>query len=120
MSFHFSAAREAAGPNRRLDVRLSGRMTLGPHLLEFSRALMDALTACRAGAVLLDMSRVEAIDSAGLGELMILFTTAGQHGCRVALLSPSAHIVRVLQTTRLQAILRDFPDVESAAAWLSG
>jgi anti-sigma B factor antagonist len=102
-----------------LDVRLSGRMTLGPHLLEFSQDVIAALTACRASAVLLDMSQVEAIDSAGLGELMILFTTAGQHDCRVCLVSPSAHIARILETTRLRAILRDFPDAESANAWLS-
>jgi anti-anti-sigma factor len=118
MPFHFSLDRssEAGQP---LSVRLSGQMTLGPRLLEFSRMAIAALASRKANALLLEMSEVDAIDSAALGELIIIYTAAGQQSCRICLVSPSAQIVRLLDTTRLRAMLPDFRDAELASAWLA-
>jgi anti-anti-sigma regulatory factor len=60
------------------------------------------------------MSEVDAIDSAGLGELVIIYTAAGQQRCRICPVNPSAQIVRLLDTTRLRAMLPDFRDAELA------
>jgi anti-anti-sigma factor len=65
------------------------------------------------------MSDVDAIDSAGLGELVIVYTAAGQQNCQICLVNPSAQIVRLLDTTRLRAMLPDFQDAERARAWLA-
>jgi anti-anti-sigma factor len=94
-------------------------MTLGPQLLEFSRITVAALASRKANAVLLEMSEVDAIDSAGLGELVIVYTAAGRQNCRICLVNPSAQIVRLLDTTRLRAMLPDFRDAELAKSWLS-
>jgi anti-sigma B factor antagonist len=119
MSFRFFLERPSED-GQPLLVRLSGRMTLGPHLLEFSRSVISALSSVRARAVLLEVSQVEEIDSSGLGELVILYSAAGQQHCRIGLLNPPPQIVRLLERTRLRAILPDFRDLESARAGLSG
>ena len=93
-------------------------MTLGPHLLEFSKVAIAAIQSHRSSAILLDMSGVEAIDSAGLGELVILYTAAGQSQCRLALLNPSPHIIRLLETTRLSGLLPHFDGNASAIPWI--
>ena len=82
--------------------------------------LMTAPVAVRRrpSAVLLDCGEVEEVDSAGLGELVILYTAAGQHHCRLVLVSPSLRLRRLLETTRLSGLLPQFADVQAAQAWI--
>ena len=118
MAFHFTIEHpdDDGGP---ISVRLSGRMTLGPHLLDFSRRTADLLASHRAPGVFLDVSGVDDLDSAGLGELVILYTTAGQNKCRLCLLDPTPRIVKLLETTKLSGILPHFRTVAAANAWLA-
>jgi anti-sigma B factor antagonist len=103
-----------------LVVRLSGRMTLGPHLLAFGRRITELLTARSFRAVLLDMTAVEELDSAGLGELVILYTAANELGCRLCLFAPPSRVTHLLESTRLTGILPHFADRQAAEAWVSG
>jgi anti-anti-sigma factor len=121
MSFYFTIDRPSGEPRQSepLSIRLSGRMTLGPQLIDFSRRVADILASRRSGGVSLDVSAVDDLDSAGLGELVVLYTTAGQNGCRVCLVNPTPRIVRLLETTKLSGILPYFPNAGEAAAWLS-
>lgn len=115
-AFNFERSTYGAGP---LIGYLRGRMTLGPHLVEFSKSAMAAVASRGATAIILEMSAVEALDSAGLGELVILYTAAGQHNCKVCLVNPTAQIVRVLETTRLSGIIPSFQNQTTAATWAS-
>jgi len=88
-----------------VSIRLRGRLTLEPRLVEFGRHVGELLASEKPAGVLLDVSGLVEIDSAGLGELVILYTTAGQHGSRLCLVDPTARTVRLLEATRLSEIL---------------
>lgn len=99
-------------------MELSGRLTLGPQLVEFGRKAGELITAQRPRGVLMRISGIEEMDSAGLGELVVLYTLAGQFGARVCLVQPSPRIVHLLETTKLAGILPHFDTAESGASWI--
>jgi anti-anti-sigma factor len=101
-----------------LRLSLSGRLTLGPQLVEFGRKAGELVSTQRPAGVLLDIMGIEEMDSAGLGELVILYTLAGQIGARVCLVQPSPRIVHLLETTKLSGILPHFDTAESGASWI--
>jgi anti-sigma B factor antagonist len=113
MVFHFTVE-ERTDP---LIVRLGGRLTLSPQLLDFGRRVAAIVAQRSAQGVLLEMGSIEEIDSAGLGELVILYTTASQHGCRLCLVHPTPKIAQLLETTKLSGILPHFDDAVAAASW---
>jgi anti-sigma B factor antagonist len=116
MAFRFTIERPLSADSPCI-VRLDGRLTLGPQLLDFGRRVAELLASRPGPCVLLDISAVEEVDSAGLGELVILYTTAGQNGSRLCLLSPTPRIAHLLETTRLSGILPHFADEAAAARW---
>ena len=99
-----------------VEVRVSGDLTLGPQLRRFAEKLAERMTAGRAHALLLDLSALGNIDSAGLGELVILHTTGAEHHCRVALVGTPARVVTLLVTTRLDGLLPRYDSMEAARA----
>jgi anti-sigma B factor antagonist len=101
-----------------LVVHLAGHVTLGPQLGPFGRQVAAAIAERKSTAVLLDLAEVEEIDSAGLGELVVLYTNAGQHQCRLCLIGPTARVRRLLETTRLSGLLPQFDDEAAALHYL--
>lgn len=63
----------------------------------------------------LDLGGVEMIDSAGLGELVLLYLWARASGCEFKLARPSPEICRLLELTNLASVFEIRPAVESAA-----
>jgi anti-sigma B factor antagonist len=118
MAFHFTVERPKTSSSHAV-IRMSGRLTLGPHLLDFGRRIAELLSSHTGPGVLLDVAGINDVDSAGLGELVILYTTAGQHDCRLGLVGASARLVQLLETTRLSGILPHFADEEAAKSWIS-
>lgn len=116
MAFQFSVS--PAQPDKILRMELSGRLTLGPQLVEFGRKAGEQITAERPRGVLMQISGIEEMDSAGLGELVILYTLAGQIGARVCFIQPSPRIVHLLETTRLSGILPHFDAPEEGVSWI--
>jgi anti-anti-sigma factor len=98
-------------------VHLMGSLTLGPQLSKFARQVDELLSAQGVAVILLNMRGVEEIDSAGLGELVVLYTAAGQKGCSLGLLQPSARIRRTLEMTRLSDLFQQFSDEKAANSW---
>lgn len=107
----FEIQSAASGP---VDVTLNGDLTLGPHLRRFAAQVAECMAARRPPAVLLDLTALGNVDSAGLGELVILYTTGQQHGCRLALVNPPARVRQLLQTTRLSGLLPCYAGREAA------
>jgi anti-anti-sigma factor len=99
-------------------VRLSGGLTLGPQLKQFARRMALVFASPNPGGVLLDMRGVDQIDSAGLGELVILYTSAGEAGCHLCLVAPTGQVLRLLATTMLSNLFPTFTDDESARTWI--
>jgi len=64
--------------------------------------------------VLIDLSQVSRIDSAGLGMLMRCYTHAVRNEGMLKLLNPTAQVRRVLAMTRIDSVVPTFAD-ESAA-----
>ncbi|MEU4677679.1 STAS domain-containing protein [Micromonospora sp. NPDC023737] len=79
------------------------------------RALREAVE--HGGRVLVDLSEVQVIDSAGLGLLVRAHQEARQRDTTLCLVAPSRFVLTVLHTMRLEGI---FPVVESRAAALRG
>lgn len=103
-----------------ISIRLDGPLTLGPRLLDFGRQVTNLLATRQPRGLIFDVAAVNEIDSAGLGELVTLYTTAGQRGCRFCLLHPTGRTKRLLETTRLTGILPHFDDEPGARAWIAG
>lgn len=95
-----------------------GRLTLGPQLARFSRTFTALLTTRRVSGLVLDLAGILEIDSAGLGELVILYTACGDAGSRLCLVHPAARVMKLLETTRLSGLFPRFRDEVSAAEWI--
>jgi len=99
---------------------LNGRLSLGEALafgpgsgLVLSDTIRE-LTKKGQKKILLNLAGVAYVDSSGVGQLVGAFTTARNQNGDIKLLKPSAHILDLLKTTKLDAIF-DIHDDETAA-----
>ena len=95
--------------------RLSGRMTLGMRLREVESIISDVADN-GIQKLVLDLSGIEFLDSAGLGALMILYGNMKVRGGQLRLVAPTARVVDVLKLTHTDSILRIDKDLEAALA----
>ena len=77
-------------------------------------ALAEMVQAPGDSKVLIDLSRVSRIDSAGLGMLMRCYTHAVRNSGVLKLLHPNTQVKRVLSMTCIDSVVPTFED-ESAA-----
>jgi anti-anti-sigma factor len=70
--------------------------------------------------VLIDLSRVSRIDSAGLGMLMNCYTHAIRNAGALKLLHPNAQVRQVLAITRINSVVATFDDEPEAIASFQG
>jgi anti-sigma B factor antagonist len=93
---------------------LSGRLTLG----DGTSTLRDsARQALDSGAdLLLDLSGVDYIDSAGLGELVSAFASATSRGRQMKLLRPLKRVDSLLHITKMYSTFEIFEDEATALA----
>jgi anti-sigma B factor antagonist len=95
--------------------RLTGRMTLGMRLREIESMITDT-TDNGVERLILDLSGVEFIDSAGLGALMILYGTMKVRGGQLRLVAPAVRVLDVLKLTHTDSILHIDGNLEAALA----
>ena len=96
-------------------VDLNGRITLG----ENTGILRDELRALLAEGqknILLNMADVGYVDSAGLGELVGVYTTATNQGGAVKLLHLQGKMRDLMQVTKLHTVFPAFEDEQQAIA----
>ena len=110
----------------RTDVREAGGVTVIALAGELDaddapavRALLLEHTARRRGLVV-DVSELAFLDSAGLAALVAAHKAALAGGTGLVLAAPSATVVKVLSITGLQALLTTAPSVSAALALLRG
>jgi anti-anti-sigma factor len=78
-----------------------GRIVLG----QATTALESAAQAVCARSVILDLSRVQSVDAAGLGTLLRIKQRVESAGARLRLLNPPPLVRRMLSLTRLDKVL---------------
>src|SRR3954467_15756469 len=87
----------------------------------FQRDLAEQLDACthEGAALVLDMSKLEYVSSAGLRCLMIAARQASARSSRVVASSPQAVVAEILQISRFNLVLPVFATTREALASVS-
>lgn len=95
-------------------LELEGALSLGPSLVSLRNAAREVLTTPQLGGLILDVHRITSVDSSGLGELTIVYSSTSRHGCRMILVGVSPSLHKMLQMTHLDAVLQSAADIPAA------
>jgi len=96
-----------------------GRFTLGTRLSE-TEGLINSLIEKGTRKLVLDLTNVDFVDSAGLGIIMHAFGELEQRGGRLRIAGPKEQVRRLFEITHTLAILPVDPDLESSVQKLQG
>ncbi|MCG6962974.1 MAG: STAS domain-containing protein [Acidobacteria bacterium] len=96
-------------------IRLSGKITIGAGDVKLRELIRDALESGRT-KILLDLAKVSAMDSSGIGEMVAAYTTVRKRDGQLKLLNLSPKINDILQVTQLITVFDVFDDSEEAMA----
>lgn len=99
---------------------LSGSLTLGPSLSNLRESARQAFNTNKVSGVILRVAGVTVTDSAGLGELTVVYTMATNRNCPIRLVDASASLKRMLEMTRIDELLPTASNLEEAKAELRG
>jgi anti-sigma B factor antagonist len=99
-------------------LKLIGRVTLGDESASLRTRLKDAV-ATGAKHIVLDLSDVSYIDSAGLGTLVAGFTSARNQGTTLKLANLTRKLHEQLQITKLATVFDVFDTAGAAVASFS-
>ncbi len=91
-----------------------GRIILGGEVRTITDIVADVLPSARRMVV--DLAGVEVVDSAGLGELVLLHLWAEAAGYSLKFASPRKAVRRLLELTNLVSVFDAFPSVAEAMA----
>lgn len=92
-------------------LKLDGPLVI-THLFQFQ----TALRAQTAPKVVLDLSNVPYMDSSGLGAILNAYVSAKKNGRALVLAGVNDRVNALLQLTKVDAVLKIYPDVDSAGA----
>jgi anti-sigma B factor antagonist len=96
-------------------VKLSGRMTLGMRLREVESRI-DEAAGEGTRKLILDVSAVDYVDSAGIGLFMILYGKMKTVGAELRIVAPNPSLIDVFKRTCIDSILTIDPDLATAIA----
>ena len=94
-------------------LELDGRVTLGEGSGQLRNKLKECLSQGKTRLVL-DLSEVAYIDSAGLGTLVAGFTSAQNQGASLKLAKLTNRFSEILHITKLVTVFEVFPTVDEA------
>jgi anti-sigma B factor antagonist len=95
-----------------------GRIAYGIEAAALSDEIAEL--APRTRRVVIDLSGVEMIDAAGLGELVSVAVAAQASGCSITLAAPGHFIRQLLELTKLTSVLELYPTLDAAILAFSG
>jgi anti-anti-sigma factor len=95
-------------------LNLTGSLTVGPSLALLESRANRVLQEFKPARLILNVEGLIQVDSAGLGEIMILYTTAAAMQCRLAFVGPQKNFRQVLRITRVDGIVPSFDDEATA------
>lgn len=95
-------------------LRLRGSLTLSTHL-QFRNAIKEE----SGSTLLVDLTGVPYVDSAGLGSLVGALVTLQRANRRLALVGPNQRVRALIQMSNLLDVFPTYPTIEEAEAGLS-
>jgi anti-sigma B factor antagonist len=96
-----------------LIVECSGRLVLGEESANLRHLVRDHLSECKQ--VVVDLGKVNYIDSSGIGVLVALYSTAKRAGGEIKLAKLSPLLEDTLQLTKILTVFDVFDRAEDAA-----
>lgn len=95
-------------------IEFKGKLKGGPDAEDFHKTIQSFLDEGRKN-VIIDMSDVSFVDSAGLGILVRGYTTLKNAGGEMKLAAISNKVSGVLAVTKLNSVFEQYPSVEEAS-----
>ena len=89
-----------------------GRIVYREEAVVLSEKIADLLLQTRN--LVLELSGIEMIDSAGLGELVVVLMWVQASGCSIKLAGPSRRIQELLELTNLASVFEIHPTLADA------
>jgi len=99
------------GPVTIVDLR--GNIGLGATRLTFRRTIHDLIESGRT-KILLNLSQVDSVDSAGVGELVGAYVPVKTKGGELKILNPTKNVHRMMQITQLDRVFEVYTDEQMA------
>jgi len=99
-------------------IRCKGRIAYGIEAAALSGKIAEL--AHQTLRVVIDLSGVEMIDAAGLGDLVSVAVAAQATGCSITLAAPGNFIRRVLTLTNLTSVFEVYPTLDAAILAFNG
>jgi len=96
-------------------VALTGKLALGRESQRIE-TLVDELAKRGPIKVMLDMSKIDYIDSAGIGLVALASGKLKEVGGRVIVVAPEGKVLQLLNITQIDTIVTVCPTAEKAAA----
>ena len=106
----FTTSKQDSGPQV---IAFQGRVTFGRETERCRQVLKDLLGQSERRFVF-DLSKVEYVDSAGIGFLVSCLITLGNEGAKLRLASPPERVQYVLKITKLNTVFHVFPSLDEA------
>jgi anti-sigma B factor antagonist len=103
-----------------LILRLEGYLSLGPAVNTLTAVAGEALAEDPPPGIVINLAKVERIDSAGLGELLIISTRAAEKRTVMAVCCATQRVRDLLRVTRMDAMLAVYADESQAVDALKG
>jgi anti-sigma B factor antagonist len=100
-------------------IELIGKLALGRESQKIE-TVVDQLIAEGRRKAILDMTKVDYLDSAGLGLLALASGKLKESGGRLAIVVPEGRVLRLLKMTQLNAIVTVAPTLEEAQRAVEG
>jgi anti-sigma B factor antagonist len=92
---------------------LDGRLTVGAEVAKFRERIQKVVTSGQRN-IILNLEKVDYIDSTGLGALVMSYTSVQRAGGKVKLLNLSRRSIELLIMTKLTTIFEVFDDEQNA------
>jgi len=89
-----------------------GRFTYREEATAFSEKIAELLPSVRR--IVVDLSGLEAIDSAGLGELVVVHMWIKASGCALKLAGANARVRQLFELTNLLSVFDIYPTLDDA------
>ncbi len=95
-------------------LEMKGQLQLGVPCTRLQIAVEDAIQA-KQTRVVLDLSQVVKVDSAGLGKIVNCLSALRIAGGAMNLAGPNSTVVGLLKMTRVDKLVKSFPNAQEAA-----
>jgi anti-sigma B factor antagonist len=92
---------------------LDGRLTVGNEMTTYREAMQKLIDAGKR-SIVLNMQKVDYVDSTGLGALVMTYTTLNKAGGKIKLLNLTRRSIELLVMTKLTTIFEVFDDEQNA------